>query len=151
MITLDQIKQLRAQTAASVMECRKALEEAKGDVTQAKAFLKQWGVERADKKAGRKTAAGAVYAYIHHGQTTGVLLEMNCETDFVARSDDFKKLCHELALQIAAMNPETVDKLVAQEYIRDATLSVDQLIKSTIGKLGENIVVKRFIRYELGK
>lgn len=151
MVTLEAIKKLRAETQAGIMECRKALEDSGGDEAKAKELLKQWGAEKAQKKADRQTASGLIYAYIHHGGKVGVLLEVNCETDFVARNSDFQSLCKELSLQITSMKPENVDKLLLQEYIRDATLTIDALVKEVVAKLGENIVVKRFVRFELGK
>lgn len=150
MSIIDQIKILRTETGAGIMDCRKALEESSGNLTQARELLKTWGIAKAAKKAYRTTTAGLVYAYVHHGGTIGVMIEVNCETDFVARTEDFKKLCHELALQIASMDPENVDKLMSQEYIRDTTQTIEQLVKSVIGKLGENITIKRFVRYQIG-
>lgn len=150
MVSVELIKQLREQTGAGIADCRKALEETGEDIDKAKKLLKTWGIEKADKKSERKTTAGLVYAYVHTGGRVGVLLETNCETDFVGRTDDFQNLCKELSLQIASMSPKDVDTLLKQEYIRDGSQTIDQLIKSTIGKLGENIVVKRFVRYELG-
>lgn len=150
-ISIDQVKQLRERTGAGIMDCRRALEEAKGDTKKAEELLKSWGIEKAAKKSGRATAKGVIHSYIHHGGNIGVLIELNCETDFVARTDDFNKLAKELAMQISSMNPKDVDELLKQVYIRDTKITISDLIKSTIGRLGENILVKRFIRYELGE
>lgn len=150
MISIDEIKKLREATSGGIMECRKALEETKGDQKKAAELLKKWGVEKSEKKAGRETKAGVIEAYVHSGKV-GVLVEVLCETDFVARTDDFKKLSHEIALQIASMDPKNVEVLLKQEYIRDPKVTMEQLVKQTIGKLGENIKVTRFTRMELGE
>jgi len=126
------------------------LQEANGDIEKAKEILKKKGMERADKKASRETKAGLVESYTHNNGRVGVMVEVFCETDFVARNEEFKKLCHELALQIASMNPESVADLFAQPWIRDESKTIEQLVKETIGKLGENIKVNRFVRFELG-
>lgn len=150
-INIEDIKKLRAETQVSIAECRKALEEAGGDMKKAKDILKKRGFEAAEKKAERATKQGLVDCYIHGNGKVGVLLEVLCETDFVARTEEFKNLVHEIAMQIAAMNPKNVEFLLKQEYIRDGSLTIQDLVKSVIGKLGENIVVKRFQRYELGE
>ncbi len=144
------LKQLRNETSASIADCRMALEETANNYEKAKEWLKKRGLERAEKKSDRETFQGLIESYVHNGRV-GVLLEILCETDFVARTDDFKKLAHEIAMQISAMNPEDVDELLKQEYIRDASQTIEQLIKTTIGKLGENIQVKRFFRIALGE
>lgn len=150
MITIDQIKKLREKTSAGVMECRKALEETKGDAKKAEELLAKWGIEKSERKADRETKAGIVDSYVHGGKV-GVLLELLCETDFVARTDDFKQLAHEICLQIASMQPKDVKTLLAQEYIRDPKVKIQDLVKQTIGKLGENITVSRFTRLALGE
>ncbi|OGG12707.1 translation elongation factor Ts [Candidatus Gottesmanbacteria bacterium RIFCSPHIGHO2_02_FULL_39_11] len=150
MISIDQIKKLRETTGGGIMDCRKALEEAKGDQKKAAELLKKWGVEKSEKKANRETKAGIIDSYIHGGKV-GVLVEVQCETDFVARTDDFKKLSHEISLQIASMSPKNVDDLLKQAYIRDPGVTMGELVKQTIGKLGENIKVTRFTRMELGE
>jgi elongation factor Ts len=151
MITIDQIKNLRQKTGAGVMDCRRALEEAKGDEKKAAELLKKWGIERSEKKTDRETKAGIIDSYIHAGGKVGIILEILCETDFVARTDDFKNLSHEICLQIASMNPKDVKDLLKQEYIRDPKVTVETLVKQTIGKLGENIKIIRFTRYSLGE
>ncbi|MBI2036668.1 translation elongation factor Ts [Candidatus Microgenomates bacterium] len=150
-INIKDIKKLRGETSASVADCRLALSEAKGDYEKARAWLKKHGIEKAGKKEGRETSQGVVDTYIHSGDRVGVLLELLCETDFVAKTADFKNLSHELCMQIAAMKPADIDSLLKQEYIRDASLTIGDLIKSIIGKLGENIKVKRFERFEVGE
>jgi elongation factor Ts len=148
-IDIKLIKQLREETQVSIADCTKALEEAKGDFEKAIQILKKRGIERAEKKATRETAQGIIESYIHQSGKVGVLLEILCETDFVARTEDFKRLAHEVAMQIAAMDPKNVEALLKQEYIRDGSVTIENLIKQTIGKLGENIVVKQFTRFEI--
>jgi elongation factor Ts len=148
-IDIKLIKQLREETQVSIADCTKALAEAKGNYEKAIELLKKRGIERAEKKADRETAQGLIEAYVHQNGKVGVLLEILCETDFVARTEDFKRLAHEVAMQIAAMNPKNVESLLKQEYIRDGSVTIENLIKQTISKLGENIVVKQFTRLEI--
>lgn len=148
--SLDLIKQLRNETGAGIADCKEALSESKGDVVKAKEILKKKGLDKASSKSDREVKAGIVDVYSHAGKV-GVLVELLCETDFVARTDDFKNLAHELALQIASMNPSSMEELLSQEYIRDNSQTIEQLIKGTIGKLGENIQVGRFERIALGE
>ena len=149
-ISLDLLKKLRAETSAGVSDCRQALEDAGGDYEKAKKLLMERSVAKAEKKADRETGSGLVESYVHGGKV-GVLIELRCETDFEARTDDFKSLAHELTLQIAAMNPKNVKVFLASEYIRDPKLTIESLIKRTIAKLGENITVARFTRMGLGE
>ena len=148
-IDLKAIKKLRDATSASVADVRRALDEANGDEKKALEWLKKRASEIAAKKADRETGEGIIEAYIHGGGKVGVLVEILCETDFVAKTDEFKKMAKEIAMQIAAMNPEDVDSLLAQEYIRDSSQTMEQFVKAIIGKLGENITVKRFTRFEI--
>ncbi len=150
-ISVDLIKKLRDSTSAGVMDCRRALEETKGDMEKAGVLLKKWGVENSVKKQGRDTNSGLIDSYIHLGGKVGVLVELRCETDFVAKTDDFKKLIHEISLQVVSMKPKNVEDLLKQEYIRDPKITVEELIKQTIGILGENITLTRFERMELGE
>lgn len=149
-IDVNLIKQLREETGAGIADCRKALEESEGDMAKAKEVLKKRGLDKAGEKSDRETGAGVVETYSHGGRV-GVLVELLCETDFVAKTEDFKTLAHEIALQIASMNPENVEELLAQDYVRDPGQKIEDLIKGTIGKLGENIKVGRFNRIALGK
>ena len=146
---LEDIKKLRAETSAGVSDVTKALEEASNDLNKARELLKKRGVEIAEKKKERQTFEGTIDSYIHSNGKVGVLLSLLCETDFVARTDDFKSLAHEISMQIAAMEPSNVETLLKQAYIRDNSITIEQLIKQTIGKLGENIKVKEFTRFEL--
>ncbi len=149
-MNLELIKKLREQTGAGIADCKEALKESNGDIEKAKDILKQKGFEKGAKKGDREVKAGIIDVYSHAGKV-GVLVELLCETDFVARTDDFKNLAHELSLQIASMNPSSVEDLLAQEYIRDNILTIDQLIKSVSGKLGENIQIGKFERIALGE
>jgi elongation factor Ts len=194
-ISATQVKDLREKTGAPMMDCKQALTEAKGDVEQAVVILRKKGVSVAAKKATRVTSEGSVAQYIHAGGKIGVLVEVNCESDFVARTEDFKELVHDIAMHIAASDPKYVRKedvtpedfarekdiavaqavatgkpqniaekiaagkmekfyeevcLLDQPYIKDQTISIGQLIASKIGKLGENIAVRRFARFKVG-
>src|SRR2546423_1760451 len=161
-ITLDLIKELRERTGAGVMDCKRALEKTAGNVDKAAAVLMEQGITNAEKKASRVTAQGLVESYIHAGRI-GAIVEVNCETDFVARTEEFKELAHNLAMQIVAANPKVVAEddvdedetglptetvLMLQPYIKDPSKSIRQLINETIGKTGENIQVRRFMRFE---
>ncbi len=164
-ITTDMIKELRNQSGAGIMDCRSTLVSCGGDMDKALEILKEKGLIKAQKKAGRATGQGLVDAYVHTAGRIGALIEINCETDFVARTDEFKNLAHCLAMQVAAMNPkyvaeedipagEDVDPkevcLLAQPYIIDPDRTVKDIIMEIIAKVGENIKVSRFSRYELG-
>ena len=194
-ITAQMVKDLRERTGAGMMECKRALTEAKGDPADAEILLRKWGIASAGKKASRATKQGLIGSYIHHGGQLGVLVEVNCESDFVARTDDFKELVHDLAMHVAAADPrfirkedltpdvleqereiararalgegkpeKVVDKIVEgrlqkfyeevclleQPFVKEATLSVGQLVKTKIAKLGENISIARFVRFKVG-
>lgn len=149
-IDVNQIKELREQTGAGIADCREALEEANSDMAKAKEILKKKGLDKAGSKSDREVKAGVVETYSHGGRV-GVLVEVLCETDFVAKTDDFKNLAHELALQIASMRPESVGELLEQDYIREPGKTVETLIKEVIAKLGENIQIGRFERIGLGE
>ena len=166
-ISTSDIKALRDETGAGIMDCKRALEQADGDLERALVFLREMGLNTALKKADRATNEGLVEAYIHTGGRVGSIVEVNCETDFVARTDDFKGLAHELAMQVAAMAPVYVDAedipedaegvdpeqscLMQQPYIRDNSLTVRDLVNENVGKLGENLRVRRFSRFSLGE
>jgi elongation factor Ts len=195
-ISAAQVKELRDKSGAPMMDCKKALAEAKGDIEQAIVLLRKRGTAVAERKAGRVTSEGSVASYIHAGGKIGVLVEVNCESDFVARTDDFKELVHDIAMHIAASDPRYVRKedvtpeayarekdiflaqavasgkpaniaekmvtgkmekfyeevcLLEQPFIKDQTISVGQLVASKVGKLGENIAVRRFARFKVGE
>ena len=194
-ITAQLVKDLRERTGAGMMECKSALKEANGDLSDAEVVLRKRGIASAGKKSSRATKQGLIGTYIHHGGQLGVMLEVNCESDFVARTDDFKELVHDLAMHIAAADPQFVrkedvtpaaiekekdiqrarviaegkpekvaDKIVEgrmakfyeevclyqQPFVKENTLTVDDLIKTKIAKLGENISVARFVRFKVG-
>lgn len=145
---MENIQKLRELTNAGVMECKRALEEAKGDFDKAVVIIHERGLVRAEKKGDRETGAGLLHSYIHN-ERVGVMLELRCETDFVARNPIFKELAHNLAMHIAAINPANIENLLAQNYVRDESLTIEALIKSVIAQLGENVKVEKFCRYEI--
>lgn len=194
-IKAEDVKTLRERTGAGIMDCKKALAEANGDIEKAIEHLRKKGAALAEKKGGRATNEGIIEAYIHPGSRLGVLIELNCETDFVAKTDDFKTLARDLAMQVAAANPTAVSRedmpadflerekeiyrtqalnekkpehiidryvqgklekffqehvLLEQNFVKDPNKTVKQLITDYIAKLGENITVKRFVRFQLG-
>jgi elongation factor Ts len=149
MANVDNIKKLRELCGAGIMDCRKALDQSGNDFKKAEELIKAWGIKKAEKKAGREVKQGLVEAYVHCNGKVSALVSLLCETDFVARTDDFKNLAHEIAMHVAAMNPKDVRELLKQEYIRDSKVTIEQLIKQVIGKVGENIVVKDFKRLEI--
>ncbi len=148
-ITAQDIKSLREKTQAGFSDCKMALEEASGDMKKAEEILRKRGFEKAAKKSDRETVQGLVESYVHQTGKVGVLVSLLCETDFVARTDEFKLLAHEVAMQVAAMNPKDVSVLLKQEYIRDSSKTIEELIKETIAKLGENIQIGEFKRSEI--
>lgn len=143
---LDQIKNLREQTSAPIMDCKRALEECGGDENKAKEWLKQKGLLRAAKKKDKSVGDGLIDSYLHSGAKVGAMIKLSCQTDFVARNEDFQKLARELCLQIAGMGPKNVKELLAQEYIRDPKKKINDLIDEAIAKFGENIKIEEFIR-----
>lgn len=195
-ISAKQVKELRESTGAGMMDCKKALQESDGDMEKAIAFLRKQGLSKAAKKADRTANEGLIYSYIHPGNKLGVLVEINCETDFVARTEDFQGFAKDIAMQVAAASPlvverghldpdivekereiyktqalnegkpeKVVDKIVDgrmekyfqevvlldQPFIKDQDLSVKDLLTNAVGKMGENIIIKRFVRYRLGE
>jgi elongation factor Ts len=195
-ITAGMVKELREATAAGILDCRKALEEAGGDFDKAVDFLREKGLAQAAKRMDRTAQEGMIHAYIHAGGRVGVLVEVNCETDFVARTEEFQGFVNDVALQIAAMAPMVIERkdisaevleheralyraqaleegkpeavvdrivdgrvekfykqacLLEQDFIRDEDQTIDQLLKAQISKTGENIIIRRFARYQLGE
>ena len=149
MTTIEEIKSLREETGLSVIQCQKALEEAGEDKKKAIAILKAKGAEIAGKKSDRTLGAGTVTSYIHTGETVGVLLELMCETDFVAKNPEFKSVAKEIAMHIAAMNPSDSAELLAQPFIKDPSKNIGDLINNTVQKFGERTEVGRFVRFSL--
>jgi len=147
---MDQIKKLREKTGAGVMDAKKALEEARGNMEKAIEFIRAKGFARAEEKSDRDVQSGKVYCYTHLGGTTAAMVEVACETDFVAKNPEFEALCKEIAMQVVSMNPKDVDELLAQPYIRDAAKTIEQLVKELVGKTGENIRIIRLARFKLG-
>lgn len=160
------VKTLRERTGAGIMECRNALEQAGGDADQAAQILRERGMAKAAKKADREAKQGLVEPYIHGGGRIGALVELNCETDFVARNEQFRALAHDIAMQVAATNPRAIQgdgdngaaardeddlPLLDQPFIKDPKRTIADIITEQIATLGENIVVRRFVRYELGQ
>jgi elongation factor Ts len=195
-ITTEMVRELREATSAGIMDCRKALDAAEGDFDKAVDYLREKGLAKAAKRMSREAKDGKIESYIHAGGRIGVLLEINCETDFVARTDEFQELAHDVAMQIAAMAPKYVTRedvpeevidherelyrnqaldegkperivdrivegrlekffaescLMEQAFIRDEDQTIEDLIKANITKTGENIIVRRFVRYQLGE
>lgn len=140
-ITVDQIKTLREETGAGIMDVRRALTESDGDVQKAKAWITQKGLTRAAEKSDRETEAGYVFSYVHFNGRVGALVKLACETDFVAKTDDFQNLGKEVAMQVASMKPETVEELLKEDYLRDSSKTIEVLIKGVSGKTGENVRV----------
>ena len=145
---LSDIQKLREITGAGVMECKKALEDARGDFEKAKVIIKERGLTKVEKRSGRKAGAGLVHSYVHN-ERIGVLIDLRAETDFVVRSEPFRALARELAMQIAATGPATVAELLRQPYIRDEEQTVQDVVNSVIAKVGENIKINKFYRIEL--
>ncbi len=150
-VSIDLLKKLRQETSAGIADCRKALEDSNNDYDKAKKLIIERGLEKASKKEGKETSQGVIASYVHQTGKVGVLVELRCETDFVARTDEFKALAHEITLQVTSMNPKDVAELLKSPYIRDPKLSIAELIKLTVAKVGENITVARFSRMELGE
>ena len=166
MVSIDDVKRLREETGAGVMDAKRALDEAAGDFERARALLREEGVAAAAKRAGRATGEGLVESYVHAGGRIGVLVELNSETDFVARTEQFRQLAHDVALQVAAMDPDalTADELpgdvpegereqralLSQAFIKDPGKTVRQLVEDTMAATGENVRISRFVRYEVG-
>ncbi len=144
MITTEEIKSLRDETGLSVMQCKKALEEAGGDKEKALAILKKEGVSIAAKKSGRTLGAGTVAAYIHASGTVGTIVELLCETDFVGKNPEFKAIAYDIAMHVAAMKPENTEELLDQAFIKDPTKTISDLVNGAIQKFGERTEIGRF-------
>ena len=165
-VSSEDVKKLRELTGAGMLDCKKTLDETDGDFEKAKELLRQKGFEAAAKRAERTTAEGVIQSYIHHNNRLGVLVELNCESDFVARTEDFRKLAQQIALQVAGANPLYVSQeempdgaegdpkevcLLLQPFVQDESRTIEDLLSETISKTGENIRVRRFARFELGR
>jgi elongation factor Ts len=148
--TTADIAELREQTGMGLMDVKKALDEADGNKPKALELLKERGAHIMNKKADRHASEGLIEAYVHSGKI-GVLVEINCETDFVARSETFKEFAHDLSLQISSMAPATVEELLEQSFIKDSKLTIAGYLANVTGKLGEKVVISRFTRFTLGE
>lgn len=149
-ITANLVKKIRDETGAGVMDIRRALLESGGDESKAKEILKAKGEAAVAKKSERETGQGVIETYIHSGGRVGAMVYLGCETDFVAKTEEFKNLAKELAMQVAAMNPSSNDELLEQDYIRDPGKTIKQLITEVVARTGENIQVKKLARFSLG-
>ena len=161
-IDVSKVKEVREKTGAGIMAAKKALEESNGDVTKAEDILKQQGLSNALKKSGRETSEGVIQSYIHAGNKIGAMVELKCETDFVARTEEFINLSKDLAMQVAAMSPIFIypedegaenssqeEILISQSFIKDPSITIEDMIKSMISKVGENIKVSKIIEFDL--
>jgi elongation factor Ts len=149
MYDIKKLKQLRQETGISFSLCKKALEESKNNLPDAKKLLKKWGIAKAKDKSERTTSCGAIFSYVHHNKKVASLIELACETDFVSSNKEFQALGQELAMQVASFRTETNDELLKQEYIRDPSKKISDLIKEAILKFGENIKVVKFVRWSI--
>lgn len=147
---LTLLKQLRADTGVSFSVCKKALEESKNNIEEAKKLMTKWGEKKAADKADRATGQGVIATYVHHNKKIAAFAELLTETDFVAKNEEFVHLAQELAMQIATMRPSDETELLAQSYIRDSSKTISSLIKDAVLKFGENIKIGRILRWELG-
>lgn len=148
-ISVEQIKELRAETGLGIHDVKKALEESSGDKAKALTILKEKGLSVMAKRSDRATSQGIVDVYTHGGRI-GAMVEVNCETDFVARNDDFKTFAHDLSLQVASMNPENVEEFLKQEFFKDPSKTIQDYLTEMIAKTGENVKISRIARFELG-
>ena len=149
MYDINRLKTLREQTGVSFSLCKKALEESKNDLEKAKKLLTKWGADKVKDKAGRKTNAGAIFSYVHHNKKVASLIELLSETDFVSNNKEFQTLGQELAMQVASLKAEKVKELMEQEYIRDPSKKISDLIKEAVLKFGENIKINRILYWNL--
>lgn len=145
------LKKLREETGVSFSVCKKALEEGENNIEKAKKLLSKWGEKKAADKADRATGQGVIATYVHHNKKVASMVELNSETDFVSGNDEFRKLASEIAMQVATMNPETVEELLKQDYIRDTSKTIDGLLKDAVLKFGENTKISRMLRWEIGR
>ncbi len=149
--TVADVKKLREETGAGMLDCKKALEESKGDFEAAKEVVRKRGLAIAEKKADRETKEGYIASYVHATNKVAAMVEILCETDFVARNAEFQSMAKDVAMHVTAMNPESVEELLKEQFIKDPSKTVEELVKSISGKVGEKFVVNRFHRYEVGQ
>jgi elongation factor Ts len=149
--TMDDVKKLRKLTEARVMDCKKALDEAKGDMKKAQQIVAAKGLARAEKKADRQTQNGFIGDYVHSNGLIAAMVEIDCETDFVAQNKELREMTRNIAMHVVAMDPKNVKELLDQDYVRDPEITIATLIKTLSGKIGEKMVLKRFVRYMVGE
>ena len=149
--TVDDVTKLREETGAGMMDCKKALEEAGGDFAKATELVRERGLAKAEKKADRETSEGYIASYVHATNKIAAMVEILCETDYVARNEDFQAMAKNVALHVVAMNPDSVEELLKQEFVKDPSMTVEHMVKEVSGKIGEKFVVSRFVRYEVGQ
>lgn len=149
--TAQDVKRLREDTGAGVLDCKRALDDAKGNYEEAKEIVRQKGLARAEKKSDRETKEGYIAAYVHATNKVAAMVEVLCETDFVARNEEFQRLAKDIALQVVSMHPETVEELLAQEFIKNPSRTIEEVLKELSGKIGERFVINRFVRYQIGE
>jgi elongation factor Ts len=150
-VSMNDIKKLRELTGAGVMDAKKALVESDGDFEKAQEWVRQKGLARAEKKQDRETTEGYIANYIHTTGKVASLVEIMCETDFVARNEEFRSMARDIAMQVASMNPENVAELLAMDFIKDSSTTIEDMVKVLSGKIGEKFVVTRFVRYQVGE
>ncbi|MBP7741012.1 translation elongation factor Ts [Candidatus Woesebacteria bacterium] len=149
--TVADVKKLREETGAGMLDCKKALEEVKGDFEAAKEVVRKKGLAKAEKKADRETKEGYIASYVHMTNKVAAMVEVLCETDFVARNEEFQKVAKDVAMHVVAMNSESVEELLKEPFIKDPSKTVEELVKEISGKTGERLVVNRFKRFEIGQ
>ena len=149
--TAQDVKKLREETGAGMMDCKKALDEAKGNFDEAIEVVRQRGLAKAEKKADRETKEGYIASYVHANNKVAALVEILCETDFVAKNAEFQAMAKDVAMHVVAMNPENVEALMVDDFVKDPNITVETLVKGVSGKIGEKFVVNRFLRYEVGE
>jgi elongation factor Ts len=149
MYDINKLKQLRKETGISFSLCKKALEEAKNNLENAKKLLKKWGIAKAKDKSARNTEISSIFSYVHHNKKIASLIELACETDFVSENKEFQSLGQELAMQVASIRADTSEEFLNQEYIRDPSKKINDLIKEAVLKFGENIKIIKFIRWNV--
>ncbi len=149
--TAADVKKLREETGAGMMDCKKALDEAGGNYDQATEIVRARGLARAEKTADRETKEGYIATYVHSTGKTAALVEILCETDFVGRNEEFRTLAKDIAMQVVAMSPADVTELLAQDFIKDPAQTIEQMVKALSGKIGERFVINRFVRYAVGE
>ncbi|MBU0974175.1 translation elongation factor Ts [Patescibacteria group bacterium] len=149
--TVADVKKLREETGAGMLDCKKALEEAKGDFKAAKEVVRKRGLAIAEKKADRETKEGYIASYVHATNKVAAMVEILCETDFVARNEEFQRMAKDVAMHVTAMNSESIEELLKEPFIKDPSITIEELVKGVSGKTGEKLLVNKLIRFEVGQ